>query len=420
MRAKKNLAAKTDLADRIDFVPFSLPSIGDEEKSAVLQVLDSGWLTTGKIALDFEKQFASKVRAKNALAVNSATSGLTLAMEACGVKPGTKILTTPYTFISTALAACHLGARIEYADIEENSFNIDAQKIEEKLAQNAVSSDCGAAGNSHGGKIKAIVPVHIAGNPCNMAEITRIAKKYGVKVIEDCAHAFPSLTENGYCGTLGDVGVFSFYATKTMTTAEGGMVVTNDDELAARMKKMRLHGIDRDVWNRYTSKTASYIYDVVDAGFKYNMPDILAAIGVEQLKKSDSFLEKRSAIVREYNRAFSCDENFILPPDNAGNAWHLYLLGLNFDRLKCTRDEFASELQNSGLGISMHFIPHYHFSIWNNRKDLFPSDLSAKDFPNCETHFQRTISLPLWPDMSDEMTEKVIETVIRTGKKYEC
>ncbi|MCR4790382.1 MAG: DegT/DnrJ/EryC1/StrS aminotransferase family protein [Treponemataceae bacterium] len=385
--------------NNIDFVPFSLPSIGKEEEEAVLKVLRSGWLTTGKVSLEFENKFAEKIGSKHALAVNSATSGLILALEACGIKKGTKILTTPYTFISTATAACHLGADIEYADIEKDSFSIDPEKIEEKLKNDS--------------SIRAILPVHIAGNPCNMKKIMEIARKYKVYVIEDCAHAFPSRTENGYCGTLGDIGVFSFYATKTMTTAEGGMVVTDNDEFAKRMSTMRLHGIDRNVWDRYTSKNASWKYDVVDAGFKCNLPDILSAIGLEQLKKCENFFEKRKNIVKRYNQAFSEYDYFILPPDNEGNAWHLYMLGLDFSKLKCTRDIFAGDLQNLGLGISMHFIPHYHFSIWKDRKDMV-----AENFPNAEEHYQRSLSIPLWPDMSDAMIEKVIESVIETGKKY--
>ncbi|MCR5698886.1 MAG: DegT/DnrJ/EryC1/StrS aminotransferase family protein [Treponemataceae bacterium] len=396
--------------DKVDFVPFSVPSIGKEEEDAVLNVIRSGWLTTGKITLEFERLFAEKLGAKFALAVNSATSGLILAMEALGIGKNSKILTTPYTFISTATAASHLGAQIEYADIEENSYSIDPAKIEEKLAKDS--------------SIKAVVPVHIAGNPCNMKEICRVAKKYGVAVLEDCAHAFPSKTDDGFCGTLGDIGVFSFYATKTMTTAEGGMIVTNDEKLASRIKKMRLHGIDRDVWNRYTDKKASWLYDVVEPGFKCNLPDLLSAMGIEQLKKSDSFLEKRLAIIDQYNKAFSKYDAFILPPDGKGNAWHLYLLGLNFEKLSCTRDEFASELQKNGLGISMHFIPHYHFSLWEHNENLLGNltkengGFCAKNFPNCEKHFLRTVTLPLWPDMSEDMVEKVIDVVIQTGKKY--
>ena len=380
----------------VDFIPFALPEIGEEEEKAVLEVLRSGWITTGKVTLEFEKEFAKKLNVPHALAVNSATSGLILALEACKIGPGDKVLTTPYTFISTATSCLHLGAEVVYADIEKYSFNIDPEKIEEQLAKDS--------------SIKAIIPVHIAGNLCDMKKICAIAKKYDVYVIEDAAHAFPAKSSDGWAGTFGDIGVFSFYATKTITTAEGGMVVTSNPELAKRMTTMRLHGIDRNVWDRYTSKKASWQYDVVDAGFKCNLPDILSAMGIEQLKKAESFLEKRKAIIEKYNEAFSKYDFFILPPDSDGNAWHLYLLGLNLSKLKIDRDEFGNLLQENGIGISMHFIPHYKFSLWQGR-----TDLSEKYFPNAEEHFLRTISLPLWPGMTETMVQKIIDTVIKIG-----
>lgn len=379
-----------------NFIPFAIPAIEQEEKDAVINVLNSGWITTGKVTLEFENEFAKKLNVPYALAVNSATSGLILALEACKIGPGDKVLTTPYTFISTATSCLHLGAEVVYADIEKDSFNIDPEKIEEQLAKDS--------------SIKAIIPVHIAGNICDMKKICEIAKKYEVYVIEDAAHAFPAKSVDGWAGTFGDMGVFSFYATKTITTAEGGMVVTSNPELAKRMTTMRLHGIDRNVWDRYTSKKASWQYDVVDAGFKFNLPDILSAIGIEQLKKADFFLEKRKRIVEKYNQEFSKYDFFILPPDSDGNAWHLYLLGLNLSKLKIDRDEFGNLLQESGIGISMHFIPHYKFSLWKGR-----TDLSEKYFPNAEEHFLRTISLPLWPGMTETMVQKVIDTVVKIG-----
>ena len=379
-----------------NFIPFAIPAIEQEEKDAVINVLNSGWITTGKVTLEFETEFAKKLNVPYALAVNSATSGLILALEACKIGPGDKVLTTPYTFISTATSCLHLGAEVVYADIEKDSFNIDPEKIEEQLAKDS--------------SIKAIIPVHIAGNICDMKKICEIAKKYEVYVIEDAAHAFPAKSVDGWAGTFGDMGVFSFYATKTITTAEGGMVVTSNPELAKRMTTMRLHGIDRNVWDRYTSKKASWQYDVVDAGFKFNLPDILSAIGIEQLKKADFFLEKRKRIVEKYNQEFSKYDFFILPPDSDGNAWHLYLLGLNLSKLKIDRDEFGNLLQESGIGISMHFIPHYKFSLFKHR-----TDLSEKYFPNAEEHFLRTISLPLWPGMTETMVQKVIDTVVKIG-----
>ncbi|MCM1321198.1 MAG: DegT/DnrJ/EryC1/StrS family aminotransferase [Bacteroides sp.] len=381
------------------FVPFFRPSIGQEEENAVLQVMRSGWLTTAKETLAFEQEFSNYVHSPHALAVNSATSGLTLAMDALGITKGTKILTTPYTFISTAAPALHLGAGIVYADIEKDSYNIDAVQIEKKLRQDSA--------------IKAIIPVHIAGNICNMDEILFLARKYNVHVIEDAAHAFPSKTAAGYAGTLGDCGVFSFYATKAITTAEGGMICTANNEIAARIAAMRLHGIDRSIWERYTSDKASWEYDVTQPGYKCNLPDILSAIGRVQLKKAESFFEKRKTIAMQYNEAFSEYDFLQCPPDGTGNAWHLYLLRIVPEKLSVTRTEFANILQNKGIGISMHFIPHFHMSYWKQHLKI-----TAEDFPNAEKQYQRTFTLPLWPDMTQEMVRTVIEAVIETGKKH--
>ncbi len=385
-----------NIMEKTDFIPFSRPSLCEEEEQAVLKVMRSGWITTANEALLFEKEFSQKINARHCLAVNSNTSGLQLAMEACGIKKGTKILTTPYTFISTATSAIHLGGDVVYADIEKDNYSIDPEQIENKL--------------KHDKSIKAIIPVHIAGNPCNMKAITEIAKKYKVYVIEDCAHALPSLTEDGYCGTLGDAGVFSFYATKTMTTAEGGMISTNNYELAKRMTVMRMHGIDRTVWDRYTSDKASWEYDVIDAGYKFNLPDILAAIGRVQLKKVDYFYEKRLSIVKRYNDAFK-DCGFIeLPPSQKGNAYHLYMIRINPDICGISRNKFSAELQKKGIGVSVHFIPHFYFTYWKRR------GLDEKDFPNAKRLFEKTLSLPLWPDMTDSMVNRVIDAVIETGK----
>ena len=381
-------------------IPFSKPAIGKEEKKAVQRVLNSSWLTTGKEALAFEEEFCFLLNVKHSLTVNSATSGLHLAFEACGIKEGTKIITSPYTFISTASPAIHLGAEIAYCDIEKDSYNIDPEKIEDILKKDI-----------HQKKIKAIVPIHIAGNPCNMKDIRFLANKYGVYIIEDAAHALPSITDDGWLGTLGDIGVFSFYATKTITTGEGGMVVTKNDELAQRMKTMRLHGIDRPVWDRYSSPKASWLYDVVEAGYKYNLPDILAAIGREQLKKTFLLYEQRKEIVDIYNAAFAHCDWIIPPPDGTGNAWHLYFLQLDLEKLTIDRDSFALELQENGVSVSVHFIPHYHMSYWKKR------GLEVKDFPESEKKFNSTLSLPLWPGMTKKMANFVIDRVKEIGEK---
>ena len=400
-------------------VPFSRPSISKEEETGVLDVLRSGWLTTGKQALAFEKEFSyymnkvddSVIAARKAaglsvkdvisLAVNSATSGMTLAMEACGVKPGTTVITTPYTFVSTAACAKHLGADVLFADIEKDSYSIDVDKVEKLLAADTNKK-----------KIVAVVPVHIAGNVCDMERLVELAHKYNVKVIEDAAHAFPSLTKLGYAGTICDAGVFSFYVTKTMTTAEGGMVCVRDQALAKRMTVMRMHGMDRTTWDRYTSPRASWEYDIVDLGWKFNLPDLLAVIGRVQLARANVFFEARKKIVSLYNKAFSGMDFIQVPPDGEGNAWHLYLARLNLDKLKISREEFAKALQKEGIGISVHFIPLFHFKYWQNVEPAF----RAMNFPNAESQYQRTITLPLWPDMTEKMAEDVISAVKKIGE----
>lgn len=380
------------------FVPFFKPSFSKVEEEAILRVLRSGWLTTGSETLAFEKEFAEFVNIKHALACNSASSGLILAMEALGVKTGKKILTTPYTFISTATSAIHLGGEISYVDIEKDSYNMDANLIEDALKKDK--------------DIACIVPIHIAGNVCNMKDILSIAKKYNVFVIEDSAHAFPAKTESGYAGTLADAGVFSFYTTKTITTGEGGMVCVKDDGFAKRIATMRSHGMDRSAWDRYTSEKASYMYDIIDAGWKFNLPDILSTIGREQLKKANDFYEKRKKISEEFNKAFSNYDYFKLPPNSKSNAWHLYLLRINEEILKINRDEFIKKLQQEGLGISVHFIPHFEFTFIKNRYGI-----TRKDFPESYKKFKETISLPFYPDMQKEDVEFVIEKVIKVAEE---
>lgn len=404
-------------------VPFHRAAITKDEENAVLDVLRSGWLTTGKYTLEFEKKFSASVsdtdKMKEArlalslsdneitsLAVNSNTSGMILAMEACGVREGTAVITTPYTFVSTAACARHLNADVYFADVEKDTYSIDPDKIEEILKKDT----------EH--KVRAIVPVHIAGNVCNMRRIMELAQKYStsehrIRVIEDAAHSYPSPTELGYAGTIGDAGVFSFYVTKTITTAEGGMVCTRDPELARRMTVMRMHGMDRTTWDRYTSPRASWEYDIVAPGYKFNLPDVLAAIGCCQVDRAQLFYEQRKRIVDMYNQAFSKLDFIKLPPDGEGNSWHLYLMRIIPEKLKITREEFAKKMQEAGLGISVHFIPIFHFTYW---RELYP-DFTAENFPNAERQYCTTISIPLFPDMTDEQAKLVIDTVIKIGSE---
>ena len=404
-------------------VPFHRAAITKDEENAVLDVLRSGWLTTGKYALEFEKKFSASVsdtdKMKEArrdlslsdseiisLAVNSNTSGMILAMEACGVRKGTAVIPTPYTFVSTAACARHLNADVFFADVEKDNYSIDPVKIEEILKKDT----------EH--RVRAIVPVHIAGNVCNMRRIMELAQKYStpehkIRVIEDAAHSYPSPTELGYAGTIGDAGVFSFYVTKTITTAEGGMVCTRDSELARRMTVMRMHGMDRTTWDRYTSPRASWEYDIIAPGYKFNLPDILAAIGCCQVDRAQLFYEQRKRIVDMYNKAFSKLDFIRLPPDGEGNSWHLYLMRIIPEKLKITREEFAKKMQEAGLGISVHFIPIFHFTYW---RELNP-DFTAENFPNAERQYNNTISIPLFPDMTDEQAQLVIDTVIKIGNE---
>ncbi len=405
-------------------VPFHRAAITKAEEDAVLDVLRSGWLTTGKYALEFEKKFSAAVSGDDSskgrapvisLAVNSNTSGMILAMEACGVREGTAVITTPYTFVSTAACARHLNADVYFADVEKDTYSIDPDKIEEILKKD---KQPGGVDGKGANRVRAIVPVHIAGNVCDMKRIMELAAKYStpenrIRVIEDAAHSFPSPTAMGYAGTIGDAGVFSFYVTKTITTAEGGMVCTRDEELARRMTVMRMHGMDRTTWDRYTSPRASWEYDIIAPGYKFNLPDVLAALGCCQVDRAQLFYEQRKRIVEKYNEAFAKLDFIKLPPDDEGNSWHLYLMRLVPEKLTITREEFAKKMQAAGLGISVHFIPIFHFTYW---KELYP-DFTAENFPNAERQYNTTISIPLFPDMTDEQAQLVIDTVTEIGNQ---
>lgn len=414
-------------------VPFHKAAITKDEEDAVLNVLRSGWLTTGRYSLEFEKKFSAAVsdtkemnlKRRDAglpdgeiisLAVNSNTSGMILAMEACGVKQGTAVITTPYTFVSTAACARHLNADVFFADVEKDTYSIDPDKIEEILIKDSQPGGVDGKGEN---RVRAIVPVHIAGNVCDMTRIMDLAKKYStpqrrIRVIEDAAHSFPSPTKLGYAGTIGDAGVFSFYVTKTITTAEGGMVCTRDSELARRMTVMRMHGMDRTTWDRYTSPRASWEYDIIAPGYKFNLPDVLAAIGCCQVDRAQLFYEQRKRIVEKYNKAFASLDFIKLPPDGEGNSWHLYLMRIVPEKLKITRDEFAKKMQEAGLGISVHFIPIFHFTYW---RELY-KDFTAENYPNAERQYSTTISIPLFPDMTDEQAQLVIDTVTKIGNDW--
>jgi dTDP-4-amino-4,6-dideoxygalactose transaminase len=383
------------------FVHFARPSIGDEEVNAVVEVMRSGWLTTGERTQRFEQEFSRFIGARHALAVNSATAGLHLALEAVGVKRGDAVVTTPYTFTATAEVIEYLGADVVFADIDRKTFNIDTGEVAKILAGDR--------------PIKAVVPVHFAGQSCEMADIMALKARHGFAVVEDAAHALPTTYQGSTIGTIGDVTAFSFYATKTLATGEGGMVTTDNDDLARRMRVMRLHGIDRDVFQRYTAQRAKWYYEVVAPGYKYNMTDIAAAIGIEQLRKVERFEQQRARIAQRYDRAFErlpvSRPTVARPVDR--HAWHLYVLQLHLERLSISRDRFIELLAENGVGASVHFIPLHLQPYWKQKYALSP-----QSFPIATHAYERAVSLPIYSSMEDASIEKVIDVVTRVLTQY--
>jgi dTDP-4-amino-4,6-dideoxygalactose transaminase len=377
------------------FLPFALPDIGEEEIAEVVDSLRSGWITTGPKAKRFEDEFAAFIGGNvRAVSCNSATAGLHLALEALGVGPGDQVLTTPYTFTATAEVVRYLGADPVFADIDAHTFNIDPAAARE------VSARCA--------RLKVVMPVHFAGQSCEMNALGGLAREYGACVVEDAAHALPATFGGRTIGTLSDVTVFSFYATKTIATGEGGMVVSRDDALVQRMRTMRLHGISRDVFDRYTSTTAKWYYEVVAPGFKYNMADTAAAMGIHQLKKAWRFLERRKWIAEYYDRALAG-----LPlrrPVTARvddiHSWHLYVIQLELESLTIDRARFIELMGEQGIGCSVHFIPLHLQPYWRDRYDLTP-----QCFPVASEVYQRVVSLPIYTRMTDHDVERVARAV---------
>lgn len=376
-----------------DFLPFALPDIGEEEIAEVLDSLRSGWLTTGPKAKRFEQDFAEFIGyGVEAIAVNSATAGLHLALESIGIGPGDEVITTPYTFTATAEVIRYLGANPVFVDIDTETFNIDAAKIEAAITS----------------RTKAIIPVHFAGLACEMDAIFKIARKHGFKVVEDAAHALPTTYKGKLIGSLeSDVTVYSFYATKTITTGEGGMVVTRNAEIAKRCRIMRLHGISRDAFDRYTSTKPSWHYEVVEPGFKYNMTDLAASLGVQQLKKARSFQKKREEMAAEYDEAFKALPVLLPPkaPYKDVHAWHLYVLRL-CDNASLSRNRFIELMAEKGIGCSVHFIPLHLHPYWRDTYNLKPND-----FPNALHVYERVVSLPLYTKMAVSDQKRVMRAV---------
>jgi dTDP-4-amino-4,6-dideoxygalactose transaminase len=372
------------------FLPFALPEIGEDEIAEVVDTLRSGWITTGPKAKRFEDDFSVFLGEPglHSLAVNSATAGLHLALEALGIGPGDEVITTTHTFTATAEVVRYLGADVKLVDIDPKTLCIDPNAVEQAI----------------GPKTRAILPVHYGGLAVDMAAIVDIARRHGLGVVEDAAHALPATCGGRLVGTLdSDATVFSFYANKTITTGEGGMVVTRNAKLAKRMKTMRLHGMSRDAFDRFTAKVPSWYYEIVAPGFKYNLTDIAAAIGIHQLKRARAFQQQREAIASHYGRALAALPLVLPPGPPPGDlhSWHLYVVRLA-DEAPVSRDAFVDTLFAAGIGCSVHYIPLHLQPYWRDRYAL-----EATHFPHSQYAYERLVSLPMYPRMTAADVDRV-------------
>lgn len=381
------------------FLAYFLPSIGKEEIAEVVDTLKSNWITTGPKTKLFAEQFAAYIKAKYAVPMNSCTAGLHLALLACKVGKGDEVITTPFTFVATSNVIIHTGAKPVFVDIEPETYNIDPKKIEKAITK----------------RTKAIMPVHYAGHPCDMDEIMRIARKHKLIVIEDAAHAVGAKYKGRKVGTIGDFTAFSFYATKNMTTAEGGMVTTSNKKAAEVIEALALHGLSKHAWKRYFAE-ASWRYDALFAGYKHNMTDIQASLGIHQLKKLEGFLKRRAVIANTYNKAFRKLPGLIIPVKKpyVKHPWHLYPLRLEPGKLSIRRDKFLEALAKEGIGRSVHFLPVHLFTYY---RKVF--GWKEGTFPISE-HVGNTIfSLPLYPAMSSRDIQDVIGAVTKIVRYYQ-
>jgi len=367
------------------------PWIGEAEIEAVTEVLRSGWLSTGPKTAEFEERFAEYIGVKHALAVSSCTAGLHLALIAAGIGPGDEVITTPYTFTATSEAIAYVGAKPVFADIDTSTLNILPEDIEKRVTE----------------ATKAIIPVDIAGLPCEQEEIIEIAKRHDLCIMDDAAHAVSSEYKGMKIGAIADMSSFSFYATKNLTTAEGGMVTTNNDEFADKIRLIRYHARDKDAWARQQSQNKWY-YNVVAQGYKYNMSDIQAALGLCQLAKIEEQYELRLRLVDRYNKAFREMPEIIIPRDieDGKHAWHLYIIQLNTERLTIARDEFIMAMLEENVECVVHYIP-LHFHQFYQEKYGY----KIGDFPNAEEAYERVVTLPLHPNLTLDDADDVIEAV---------
>jgi dTDP-4-amino-4,6-dideoxygalactose transaminase len=381
-----------------DFVkplPFALPELGEEEISEVVDSMRSGWVSTGPKVKLFEEQFSQFLGGDvQSIACNSATAGLHLALEAFGIGPGDQVLTTPFTFTATAEVIRYLGADPVFADVNQDTYNIDPG------AASVAANSCN--------RLRAILPVHIGGQAADMAAIGALAQRHGVSVLEDAAHALPTTHNGRMVGTISRATVFSFYATKTITTGEGGMVVSRDSALIERVRAMRLHGINRDVFDRYTSTAPKWYYEVIAPGYKYNMPDVAAAMGIHQLKKAWRFYNRRKQIAERYAAGLAGLplKLPVVARQEDVHAWHLYIVQLNLDEIAISRDQFIELMADQGIGCSVHYIPLHLQPYWRERYNLKP-----EQFPVATALYRRIVSLPIYTLMTDDDVCRVIGAV---------
>jgi dTDP-4-amino-4,6-dideoxygalactose transaminase len=380
------------------FLPFYMPDIAEDEIQAVMETLRSGWLTTGVRVRQFEEDFAHYVGSQHAVAVNSGTAALHLALDAVGVKEGDEVLVPTMTFAATAEVVLYFRAKPVLVDCRHDTMNLDPDQIEKVITS----------------RTKAIIPVHIGGQPCDMDRILEIARERHLKVIEDAAHALPTRYRGRLVGTIGDITCFSFYATKTITTGEGGMATTDNPEWAERMRIMSLHGISHDAWKRYTAE-GSWYYEILYPGYKYNLTDVAASLGIQQLKKADRFWELRRRCVDWYNDGLKDVPEVSVPyvAPEVQHAWHLYVIQLNLEMLRISRNEFIELLKKENIGTSVHFIPLHLHPYYRNTFGYRPAD-----FPTASSVFERIISLPLYPKMTETDVQRVIGTVRALVRQY--
>ncbi len=373
------------------FIPFARPWIGDDEIEAVSEVLASKWISTGPKTAEFERRFAEYVGAKHALAVSSCTAALHLSLVAAGIGEGDEVITTPYTFTATSEAIGYTGAKPVFVDIDPRTLNIDVDKISEKLTPST----------------KAILPVHIAGAPCDMDALLEICKARNLVLIDDAAHAIPTDYKSRRIGSIGDLSVFSFYANKNLTAAEGGMITTNSDEYAEIIKPMRLHGLNKDSWTRQSNRSVWH-YQVDSQGYKYNMTDIQAAMGLCQLMKLNKQIEVRGKYIQIYQEGLGKIPEIVTPPGETHHrhSWHLYIIQLRTDQLKISRDDFVEAMRDANIECSVHYIPLHLFSYYQKRYGY-----REGDFPRAEAAFERVVSLPLHMDLTVDDVHTVVDTI---------